>query len=127
MLTLVLQQKQVECDPTSCPYYYQCLQWLAEGRRSECLDTKVAVEASKERISMADIKAAYKELGLDSDMPGLDDDTIIGTFQSRISDAPLQETDMRRALCIIGQERSSERIQIVASQGTHCSSRLQNA
>lgn len=45
----------------------------------------------------------------------MDDDFIIGTFQARISDAPKQEAEYRRALRIIGLDRSSIRIEQVAS------------
>ena len=104
-------------DPPNTPYYLDCLQGIAGGRHSEALNTKVAIEASKDRISLKDVRAAFKELGLDP-RAHYEDDTIIGTFQSRVSDAPKQEGEMRRALKIIGQSRESEKIQIVASQGT---------
>lgn len=104
-------------DPYNTPYYLECLQGIARGRHSETLHTKVAIEASENRISLKDVRAAFKELGLDS-RSDYEDDTIIGTFQSRVSDAPKQETEMRRALKIIGQSRRSEKIEFVASQGT---------
>ena len=107
----------MEKDPYNTPYYLGCLQGIAKGRRSEALDTKVAIEASQNKISLQDVKAAFKELGLNS-RADYEDDTIIGTFQSRVSDAPKQEPEMRRALKIIGQSRDSEKIQLVASQGT---------
>lgn len=66
---------------------------------------------------MKDIRSAYKEIGLEIPAALLDDDTIIGTFQSRVSDAPRQEAELRRALKVIGQHRSSEKIQQVASNG----------
>ena len=109
-------ERQLEVDPYNTPYYLECLQGIAQGRRSETLDTKVAIEASKNRISLQDVRAAFKELGFDS-RADYSDDTIIGSFQSRIADAPKQETEMRRALKIIGQSRESEKIQLVASQG----------
>ena len=110
-------ERQVEVDSDNTPYYLDCLQGIARGRHSEALDTKVAIEASENRISLEDVRAAFKEFGLDS-RAEYDDDTIIGTFQSRIVDAPKQEANMRRALKIIGQSRRSEKIELVASQGT---------
>lgn len=110
-------ERQVEVDSDNTPYYLDCLQGIARGRHSEDLDTKVAIEASENRISLEDVRAAFKEFGLDS-RAEYDDDTIIGTFQSRIVDAPKQEANMRRALKIIGQSRRSEKIEFVASQGT---------
>lgn len=88
---------------------------MSEGRHSEELQTKVAIEASSGKISQRDIRNAYKELGLDTESGNPNDDTIIGTFQARVSDASRQETDLRRALKIIGQNRHSEKIQLVAA------------
>ena len=110
-------QRQVESDPTNIPYYLECLQEVAEERRSEALQTLAAIEASKDKISLKDVRNAYKEFGLDFPSVLLDDDTVIGTFQSRIADAPRQEAELRRALKIIGQHRSSEKIQQIASNG----------
>lgn len=110
-------QRQVESDPTNIPYYLECLQEVAEERRSEALQTLAAIEASKDKISLKDVRNAYKEFGLDFPSILLDDDTVIGTFQSRIADAPRQEAELRRALKIIGQHRSSEKIQQIASNG----------
>lgn len=109
--------RQLEVDPDNTPYYLECLQGIAKGRHSESLDTKVAIEASENRISLEDVRAAFKELGLDP-RAEYQDDTIIGMFQARVADAPKQEADMRRALKIIGQSRRSEKIELVASQGT---------
>lgn len=108
-------ERQLETDPPNTPYYLECLQGIAGGRRSETLDTKVAIEASQNRISLKDVRTAFKELGLEP-RANYEDDTIIGTFQSRVSDAPKQEAEMRRALKIIGQSRRSEKIELVASQ-----------
>lgn len=110
-------ERQVEMDSSNTPYYLECLQGIARGRHSEALDTRVAIEASQNRISLQDVKEAFKELGLDY-RAQYEDDIIIGTFQSRVTDAPKQEAEMRRALKIIGQSRESEKIQLLASQGT---------
>lgn len=109
--------RQVESDPSGIPYYLECLQGIAEGRGSEALQTLAAIEASSDKISLKDVRSAYKEIGLDFPSANFDDDTVIGTFQSRVSDAPRQEAELRRALKIIGQHRSSEKIQQVASNG----------
>ena len=110
-------ERQLETDPANTPYYLECLQGIAQNRHSENLETKVAIEASQSRISLKDVRAAFNEFGLDSRAIH-EDETIIGTFQSRISDAPKQEAGIRRALKIIGQSRNSEKIQLVASEGT---------
>lgn len=110
-------ERQLDVDSYNTPYYLGCLQGIARGRRSEALDTKVAIEASQNKLSLQDVRAAYRELGLDP-RNYHDDDTVIGTFQSRIADAPKQEPEMRRALKIIGQNRRNDKIQLVASQST---------
>lgn len=108
-------ERQVLIDTDNTPYYLECIQGIAAGRNSEELATQVAIEASDEKLSYRDIRAAYKELGLDA-RAQLEDDIILGTFRSRISDAPKQEAEMRRALKVIGQDRGSQAIQSVASQ-----------
>ena len=105
------------CDSENTAYYLECLQGIADGRHSEALLTKVAIEASSDIISFRDIRAAYKELGLNAQTK-YEDETILGTFHSRIVDAPKQEPELRRALKIIGQNRSSHQIQVIASQST---------
>jgi len=105
---------QIHCDAKNAPYYLECLQTISEGRGSEDLQTKALIEATSGRLSLKDVRNAYKNLGVDS---SLADDTIIGTFQARVADAPRQEDAMRRDLNIIGQDRSSEKIKLVASQG----------
>ena len=108
-------ERQIESDKINSPYYLECLQGIATGRNSEELATQVAIEASGEKLSYRDIRTAYKELGLDAQAL-YEDDTILGTFRSRVADAPKQEAQMRRALKIIGQVRESQAIQLVASQ-----------
>ena len=109
-------EQQIAQDYNGTSYYLECLQGIAEGRNSEQLHLKVAIEATSDKISKRDVRAAYKELGLDPKV-NHEDNTILGIFNSRISDAPKQEPEMRRALKIIGQQRASEKIQVVASQG----------
>lgn len=116
-LIVFAYQRQIDVDPSNTPYYFECLQGLGEGRNSEDLQTQAAIEASSGKIILKDIKDAYKDLGLDFKQHHLDDETIIGTFQARVSDAPRQESELRRALQIIGQSRSSKKIQFIASKG----------
>ena len=73
-----------------------------------------AIEASSGKISAGDVRRAYKSFDISPD-DFFNDDTIIGTFQARIADAPKQEPELRRALRIIGQSRSSARIEQIAA------------
>lgn len=109
-------ERQLVVDPDNVPYYLESLQTIADGRKSEELHTLVAIEASSGKVSAQDVRDAYKLLDLDMASAYLDEDVIIGTFQSRVADAPRQEAELRRALQIIGQDRSSEKIQFMASK-----------
>ncbi|KAL8829918.1 MAG: hypothetical protein Q9191_001738 [Dirinaria sp. TL-2023a] len=101
--------RQVAVDQASTPYYLECLQTIADGRKSHELATKAAIEASKGIISNSDVRKAYTCLNLEG--TPLNDDTIIGVFRSRLSDAaPYQEGELREALRIIGFSRSSQNI-----------------
>lgn len=101
--------RQIAVDPANTAYYLECLQSIAEGRKSDELATKAALEASKGIISTNDVRKAYRCLNLDGSY--LDDDTIIGVFRSRLSDAPPhQEDELREALRTIGSYKSSEKI-----------------
>ena len=108
--------RQLATDPENTPYYLESLQGIAEGRKSEDLQTLVAIEASSGKASAQDVRNAYKLLDLEVGSGYLDEDYIIGSFQSRAADAPRQEPELRRALQIVGQDRSSQKIQFVASK-----------
>ena len=111
--------RQLDIDPQNGPYYLECIQGLAEGRNSESLQTKAVIEESSGKYSAKDVRDAHRSFGFEYGADYLDDDTVIGTFQARVSDAPKQEADLRRALNIIGIERQSARIQQLASNGAH--------
>ena len=108
--------RQISIDYPNIHYYLECLQTIADGRKSEALATKAAIEESEGRISLRDVRKAYQHLGYDMRDRNAADETIIGGFQARLSDAPRQEAELRRDLKIIGQHRGSQRIQSVASQ-----------
>ena len=116
-LIIFCYERQIDVDPNGASYYLECLQGLGEGRKSEALQTHVAIEASKEKISLKDIRRAYQDLGFNDSTTRLDDDTIIGTFQARVSNSPKQEAELRRALKIVGQHRWSSKIQSIAANG----------
>ena len=115
-LVFFAYNRQISTDQENTPYYLQCLQVIAEGRESEDLGTKAVVEESKGHLSLGDVKQAYRNLGQNLHDKNLADDTIIGSFQARLSDAPKQETLLRRDLGIIGKHRRSYKIQNMATQ-----------
>ncbi len=115
-------ERQTSCDPENEPYYLECLQDLAEGRKSDMLVTKAVLMESEGKISRKDIYSAYHYFGLDPMSSELDDETIIGNFHARIGDAPRQEAEMRRALRVIGLDRKSAMIQFEAANCEPCKS-----
>jgi ubiquitin carboxyl-terminal hydrolase 25 len=117
-LLIYAYDQQLLIDPANSPYYLQCLQGIAKGRGSEELHTKAAIEESSGRVSVDDIKSAYLALGLDPSIP-MDEETIIGTFKSRVTDAPRQEEELRRCLRIVGGDMNSRRIEDFAADTVH--------
>ena len=116
-LLIYAYEQQVATDHKNVKCYLECLQSLQAGRGSETLQIKVDIEAANDRISFRDVRKAYRDLDIDP-RANIDDGTVVGIFNSRVADAPKQEDEMRRALRILGVHRSSQRIQIAASQGT---------
>ena len=99
----------VACDEGNTPYYLECFQGIATGRKSQDLEMKAAVEASTGKKSLRDIRDAYRAFGLNAD-DQLTDDSIIGSFQARVVDSSRHEPQLREHLSIIGQHRGSVKI-----------------
>ena len=112
-------ERQVSCDPGNSSYYLECLDGIAEGRKSEDLKTKAAIEASTGKLSNTEIKEAYASFNLNMYLDGLGDEHIIGVFQSRAADAPLQEAQLRRNLTTIGKHRQSRKIEEFAANSEY--------
>jgi ubiquitin carboxyl-terminal hydrolase 25/28 len=102
--------KQVETDAAQAPWYLTYLDQIANNRDSEDLNTVVAIERSGGKVDFQQLSEAYHYFGLRFDSQ-TDDDHIIGSFKSRVQDSPMQETQMRERLRIIGQHRKSTKIQ----------------
>ena len=114
-LIVFAYNRQIAVDPDNLAYYLECLQGICDGRKdSEDLQTKVLMEQTADKFSERDFRAAYRSLGVTA---SLDDETILGSFQARLLDAPTQEEDLRGALKLIGISRGSKRLQEAASMG----------
>ena len=107
-------REQCRSDPENIPLYLSYLTECANQRNSVLLQTQVAFERSQGKIDYQELRDAYRYFGLHVDGPLLDDDHIIGTFQSRVQDAPKQEAEMREQLKLIGSHRKSKRILSIA-------------
>ncbi|RVD85020.1 uncharacterized protein DFL_003353 [Arthrobotrys flagrans] len=101
-------QRQKECDPENAPFYFDCISELATGRRSEDLLLQVVTLRSQGEFSRSDVKNAYHRLGITTDFDN--ESFIIGNFQSRLSDAPRQEMELREGLMTIGKYLKNENI-----------------
>ncbi|KAI9757658.1 MAG: ubiquitin-specific protease ubp2 [Chaenotheca gracillima] len=114
-LLIYAYNRQRLTDEINAPYYLSCLQELSSIRNSEKLETEVAMMASAGQISSKDIDRAYQYFQIAPTQYGLEDDFIIGTFKSRVTDAPRHEAEARRHLHVIGVHRGSQVIEQVAS------------
>lgn len=106
--------RQRDCDPANRPYYLECLQGIANGRRSAELQEKSVIAISMGENTLTEIDNAYKFFAINPDTRD-GDEYIIGVYQSRIEAASLQKEEARQCLLIIGQARNSERILSVAN------------
>ncbi|PSN62552.1 ubiquitin C-terminal hydrolase-like protein [Corynespora cassiicola Philippines] len=116
-LLLFSFNQQMRVDPANSPYYFECLQDLAVGRRSSDLQTQVAMFASNGYVNRKELSTAYRFFGIDpKHASSLNDDHIIGSFKSRLPDiSPLMAVDARKHLKLIGVARNSDRIKQEAS------------
>lgn len=101
-------ERQSLCDPERRPYYFECLQVIAEHRSTEQLHLKVATLASQDLVSRRDLKVAYDTLRID---PSETDERVLNLYYVWISDigAEAQE-NARQALYKIGLVRGSQQL-----------------
>ena len=117
-------RKQVERDPGNAHHYLTYLIQIAEGRSSDLLLTEVAIERSSGKFDYRQLTEAYRYFGFYVETPSLDDAHIIGTFQSRLEDAPKHESQMREHLKLIGTHRNSRKILNIAEDCKNTHSRM---
>ncbi|PVI06943.1 cysteine proteinase [Periconia macrospinosa] len=116
-LLLFAYTRQKSVDPANHPYYFECLQDLAVGRKSMFLQEEVAMLASQDCVSRKDLEHAYRYFGIDPTHTSfITDEHIIGVFRSRMSDmGPNVANELRKHLRTIGQARDSEAIRVAAN------------
>jgi ubiquitin carboxyl-terminal hydrolase 25/28 len=116
-LILFAFARQTAVDVENRSYYYECLQDLAVGRKSEELEMQVAMLGSQGFTSRREVDAAYRYFGIDPiHAIHINDDHIVGTFKSRLSDmSPSMAEETRRQLRIIGDSRDSATIRAEAA------------
>jgi len=84
------------------------LEDVQRQRNSEKLGNQVAIERSIGRYGEQTLADAFRSIGLTND--DVSEDVVIGSFEARLSDAPMQEQQMRESLAIIGEHRGSQRL-----------------
>lgn len=116
-LILFSFSRQTAVDSENAAYYYECLQDLAVGRKSEFLEMQVAMLGSQGLTSRREVEAAYRSFGIDPvHAMHINDEHIVGVFKSRLSDiSPSMADETRRQLRIIGEARNSEIIKSEAA------------
>ncbi|KAH7094937.1 hypothetical protein FB567DRAFT_543330 [Paraphoma chrysanthemicola] len=116
-LILFAFARQTAEDVESRSYYYECLADLAEGRKSEELQMQVAILGSQGFTTRREVEAAYRYFGIEpAHAMHINDEHIIGTFKSRLSDvSAAMADDTRRQLRIIGEARDSATIRAEAA------------
>lgn len=108
--------QQLTCDPARQPYYFECLQVIADARQTEDLQVKVATMESQDMVSRRDIDKAYRSLHVPEPVAQQSDSRILDCFQARLGDLGHQAADdARQALWKIGTSRASQQL-IRASQ-----------
>lgn len=116
-LILFAFARQTAVDLENRSYYYECLQDLAIGRKSEELEMQVAFAGSRGFTSRKEVEGAYRYFGIEpAHALHINDEHIIGTFKSRLSDmSPSLAEETRRQLRIIGDARDSATIRAEAA------------
>lgn len=116
-LILFAFSRQSALDIENKSYYFECLQDLAAGRKSEELGMQVAMLASQGLTTKREAERAYQYFGIDPSHAGIiSDEHIIGSFRSRLSDISLiQAEEAKKQLRVLGDVRDSDRIRAEAS------------
>ena len=104
-------KKQIETDPRRTTWYLSYLNQIANVRQSDEIQLEVVLQQSQGRFTLEQVDGAYNYFFTTFDAA---DEHIIGTYKSRLSDAPRQDPEMREQLRIIGEHRHSARIKDVA-------------
>ncbi|KAF9883484.1 ubiquitin-specific protease ubp2 [Aspergillus nanangensis] len=110
--------RQVSVDPARASTYLNCLKSIGSlrgGDDENIIDRAVQLAYAEGKYTDEDVIEAYKYFGLSPEDTRLTDDSIIGKFYAFLS-ATTQETETRRQLWRIGDNRRSERIKAAAEE-----------
>lgn len=99
----------LESDSIETAKLMTALEDVQRQRQSEKLNEQVAIEWSQGRYGEQAISDAYRSFGFSPDAD-ISDEVILGNFEARLSDAPMQEPQMRENLARIGDYRKSQKL-----------------
>ena len=111
-LVIYAYKWQIATDPLRTAWYLSYLGEIATVRQSEEILFEIVVQKSQGRFDLEQVQNAYRYFGFTTDTA--DDEHIIGTYKSRLSDAPRQDSEMREQLRLIGEHRHSAKIKEIA-------------
>ncbi|KAF2155379.1 cysteine proteinase [Myriangium duriaei CBS 260.36] len=108
-------ERQTACSPQNGPYYFDCLQDLANGRQSESLIMKASILESEGIIGQKSIDEAYRYLGFAPSV-AVTDEIIIDRYRSRMQDTgPSAQPALRAMLKSLASARQSRALLDAAS------------
>lgn len=111
--------RQAHNDPENIPYYFDCLQQLAQGRQSEFLTIKTSEISAQGVVGRKDLVEAYKDLGITDNLQtakSQPDSYIINLYRALVTDCgPERRARARNSLQKVGQSRGSKAIMNAAS------------
>jgi hypothetical protein len=81
------------------------------------LNIEVAKARSEGAYTLVELSASYEYFGVDPGKYNSDEAFIIGSFESRVRDAPVHEHQARANLRIIGHALKSQRILNASDKG----------
>ncbi|KAI1917411.1 ubiquitin-specific protease ubp2 [Ophidiomyces ophidiicola] len=114
-LLIEAYEQQIKSDPSRASHYFKCLRhiglWRGEG--GAAIDDFIQVQYVNGKYGDDEIEDAYRFFQLDMKDTSLSEDTIIGSFCSRLEDSP-DDGNARRYLRYIGYHRDSAGIKDVA-------------
>lgn len=117
-------RRQADRDPARQAWYLTFLEQIANIRESDEIHVEIGLQKSLGRFDLDQVKAAYLYFGFQDD--NVDEEYILGTYRSRLLDAPRQYMEMREQLLILGQHRHSTNI-IETANGSKSQNFLEDA
>lgn len=112
-------RRQTVADPENIPYYFDCLQQLAQGRNSEHLFVKTSEYSADGVVGKRELEDAYADFSGDRDLATnktMDEQHLVNLYRAIVTDSGAERrAKLRQSLQKIGQSRNSKFILNAAS------------